>query len=59
MNMFGAEIKVKRYIQALTCGKKTMAQINEPLTPFEKDLLLGITRHSNYWYLSISANNQP
>ena len=43
--MFGAEIKVKRYIQALTCGKKTMAQINEPLTPFEKDLLLGITRH--------------
>jgi 16S rRNA (cytosine967-C5)-methyltransferase len=43
--MFGAEIKVKRYIQDLTCGKKTMAQINEPLTPFEKDLLLGITRH--------------
>jgi len=45
MSLFGGEKKVKRYIYDLISGKKTMAQVTEPLTPFEKDLLSGICRH--------------
>ena len=45
MSLFGGEKKVKRYIYDLISGKKTLNQISEPLTPFEKDLLSGICRH--------------
>ncbi|MDA9832005.1 hypothetical protein N9C31_00040 [Gammaproteobacteria bacterium] len=45
MSLFGGEKKVRQHIDDLTSGKKTMAQINEPLSPFEKDLLSGLCRH--------------